>query len=262
MRIIRFRLLTLVVVGVIMSALSLSALWRVLSLTTEGRIERARDGLHRELERLAHVPQAEAHAALATAPRPTSAGMPVKPDMPVAQLPMPLTPPPGRFALCTRRQWLALTLGAGAANALALPARALQFPRDHGSHPDLHTEWWYLTGHVQAEGRLWGFQVTFFRSRMDATQTMRSAFAAKQLQAGYQLAQADKKTDGKCGEAKCGACHVFVTDGRKGLSKMTPVENAKLDTLVGVGSKSRLACQVTLLGTEPVTVELLGALSG
>jgi len=30
-------------------------------------------------------------------------------------------------------------------------------------------------------------------------------FAAKQLQAGYQLAQADKKTDGKCGEAKCGA---------------------------------------------------------
>ena len=107
--------------------------------------------------------------------------MPVKPDMPVAQLPMPLTPPPGRFALCTRRQWLALTLGAGAANALALPARALQFPRDHGSHPDLRTEWWYLTGHVQAEGRLWGFQVTFFRSRVDATQGMQSAFAARQL---------------------------------------------------------------------------------
>jgi len=30
-------------------------------------------------------------------------------------------------------------------------------------------------------------------------------FAAKQLSAGYQLAQADKKVDGKCGEAKCGA---------------------------------------------------------
>ncbi len=30
-------------------------------------------------------------------------------------------------------------------------------------------------------------------------------FAAKQLSAGYQLAQADKKADGKCGEAKCGA---------------------------------------------------------
>ena len=30
-------------------------------------------------------------------------------------------------------------------------------------------------------------------------------FAAKQLQSGYQLAQADKKAEGKCGEAKCGA---------------------------------------------------------
>jgi len=68
---------------------------------------------------------------------------------------------------------------------------------------------------------------------------------------------------GKCGgDAKCGACHLFVTEGRKGVSRLTPVENAKLDTLVGVGSKSRLACQVTVLGTEPVTVELLGALSG
>ena len=55
---------------------------------------------------------------------------------------------------------------------------------------------------------------------------------------------------------------MFVTEGRKGLSKMTPAENAKLDTIVGVGSKSRLACQASLLGTEPVTVELLGALSG
>lgn len=67
----------------------------------------------------------------------------------------------------------------------------------------------------------------------------------------------------KCGgDAKCGACHLFIVEGRKGASRLTPAENAKLDTLVGVGSKSRLACQVTLLGTEPVTVELLGALSG
>jgi len=30
-------------------------------------------------------------------------------------------------------------------------------------------------------------------------------FAHQPLKAGYQLAQADKKVDGKCGEAKCGA---------------------------------------------------------
>ena len=37
------------------------------------------------------------------------------------------------------------------------------------------------------------------------SQAADNPFAAKQLAAGYQLAQADKKADGKCGEAKCGA---------------------------------------------------------
>jgi 2Fe-2S ferredoxin len=61
----------------------------------------------------------------------------------------------------------------------------------------------------------------------------------------------------KCdGKAQCGACHVFIQEGRKGLSKIQRTENEKLDTLVGVGSKSRLACQVTL-GEDPVTVEIL-----
>ena len=65
----------------------------------------------------------------------------------------------------------------------------------------------------------------------------------------------------KCGgNASCGNCHLAVTEGRKSVSRMTPAENAKLDALVGVGSKSRLACQV-VLGAEPVTVELLGALT-
>ena len=86
----------------------------------------------------------------------------------------------------SRRQALALGLaGALAApwprSAHALPPRALQFPRDHGSHPDLRTEWWYITGHAVAGGREWGFQITFFRSRVDVTQGMRSAFAARQL---------------------------------------------------------------------------------
>ena len=66
----------------------------------------------------------------------------------------------------------------------------------------------------------------------------------------------------KCGgEAKCGQCHVFIQEGRKSVSKMQRAENDKLDTIVGVGSKSRLACQ-TLFGSENVTVELLGFGSG
>lgn len=76
------------------------------------------------------------------------------------------------------------------------------------------------------------------------------------------ILDAGEKLLSKCGgKASCGACHVFLLEGRKGVNRLTAVENAKLDTIVGVGSKSRLACQVTL-GTEPLTVELLGALSG
>ena len=66
----------------------------------------------------------------------------------------------------------------------------------------------------------------------------------------------------KCTDDACtGECHVFVHDGRRTLSKATREENAKLDTIVGVGSKSRLACQARL-GEENVSVELLGFASG
>jgi 2Fe-2S ferredoxin len=63
---------------------------------------------------------------------------------------------------------------------------------------------------------------------------------------------------------KCegGTCHIFVHEGRKGLSKVAREENEKLDSIVGVGSKSRLACQAKVLGTENIKIELLGFGSG
>jgi 2Fe-2S ferredoxin len=67
----------------------------------------------------------------------------------------------------------------------------------------------------------------------------------------------------KCeGQAKCGSCHIFVHEGRKGLSKIAREENERLDAVVGVGSKSRLACQATVLGTENIKIELLDFGSG
>lgn len=83
----------------------------------------------------------------------------------------------------SRRQLLT----AGLATAMSpLPATALapyklQFPRDLGSHPDFAIEWWYLTGRLLSGQREFGFQLTFFRSRVPTTQHMTSAFAAKQL---------------------------------------------------------------------------------
>jgi 2Fe-2S ferredoxin len=64
------------------------------------------------------------------------------------------------------------------------------------------------------------------------------------------------------GNAKCGTCHIFVQEGRKGVSKTTKAENEKLDSIVGVGSKSRLACQAKVLGTENIKVEILSFDSG
>ena len=76
--------------------------------------------------------------------------------------------------------WLAAS--AAAATTAPLQPRPLRFPRDHGTHNDTRTEWWYLTGYGKnAGGRLFGFQVTFFRSRIDGTQTLRSRLAARHL---------------------------------------------------------------------------------
>jgi predicted secreted hydrolase len=63
-------------------------------------------------------------------------------------------------------------LASGFSYQLALPGRTLSFPADHYSHPDFKTEWWYYTGHLQAEsGQRFGYQVTFFRFGMRDRQT-------------------------------------------------------------------------------------------
>jgi predicted secreted hydrolase len=42
--------------------------------------------------------------------------------------------------------------------------RTFDFPADHGPHPAYQTEWWYYTGSLMAaDGRAFGYQLTFFR---------------------------------------------------------------------------------------------------
>jgi predicted secreted hydrolase len=46
----------------------------------------------------------------------------------------------------------------------ALPGYEYSFPRDHGTHDEYKTEWWYYTGHLQTDdGHRYGFELTFFR---------------------------------------------------------------------------------------------------
>ena len=57
------------------------------------------------------------------------------------------------FCVSARQDW-----------KIAQPGYRYEFPRDHFSHPDYETEWWYYTGNLKAaNGHRYGFELTFFR---------------------------------------------------------------------------------------------------
>ena len=121
------------------------------------------------------------------------------PTMPEAH--MTHKAPTRRATLRASLQALAAGLAWGANGAHALspmralppvlhPGEPLRFPQDFGAHPAFRTEWWYLTGSLWPQDGTapaahrpapLGFQITFFRSRVDAASESRSAFAARQL---------------------------------------------------------------------------------
>lgn len=56
------------------------------------------------------------------------------------------------------------------------------FPRDHAAHPDFRIEWWYYTGNLDAaDGRRFGYQVTFFRVGVDPSPANPSRWAVRDL---------------------------------------------------------------------------------
>ncbi|MDE3089729.1 MAG: carotenoid 1,2-hydratase [Chloroflexota bacterium] len=61
--------------------------------------------------------------------------------------------------------------------------RTFSFPLDHGPHPDFQTEWWYYTGNLDAaDGRHFGYQLTFFRRAITPTaRTRESDWATNQI---------------------------------------------------------------------------------
>lgn len=51
--------------------------------------------------------------------------------------------------------------------AIPDPAYRIEFPQDHGPHPDYRIEWWYLTATLEGEdGQDYGVQWTLFRTAM------------------------------------------------------------------------------------------------
>lgn len=57
--------------------------------------------------------------------------------------------------------------------------RDVDFPADHGAHPDYRHEWWYVTGNLYAgDGRRFGYQLTFFRFNLAPEMAQRRAALA------------------------------------------------------------------------------------
>jgi predicted secreted hydrolase len=64
------------------------------------------------------------------------------------------------------------------------PAR-LEFPADHGPHPEYRIEWWYLTAALQdAEGRDYGVQWTLFRQATEPG-PQRDGWVSQQIWMGH-----------------------------------------------------------------------------
>ncbi len=87
-----------------------------------------------------------------------------------------------RFALALALALWAVLACAQSDYPAVRPGAALQFPRDHGSHPQFRNEWWYITGWLKAAGgRELGVQLTFFRNRPRVAEDVSSRFAPRQL---------------------------------------------------------------------------------
>ncbi len=65
----------------------------------------------------------------------------------------------------------------------AVAGRPLVFPRDHGPHRKFRIGWWYFTGNLEtAEGRSFGYQLTFFRVALKPGRARRaSAWGSRQM---------------------------------------------------------------------------------
>jgi len=78
----------------------------------------------------------------------------------------------------------------------ALPGKHFSFPRDHYSHPEFQTEWWYYTGHLRAsDGRSFGYQLTFFRTGLRRSRSSPSRWSLHTLYfAHFAITDKSRKT--------------------------------------------------------------------
>jgi len=138
--------------------------------------------------------------------------------------------------------------------------QALRFPRDFGAHPDSRTEWWYLTGALDAAERgTIGFQITFFRVPTSLHGAEESRFAARQLLFAHaavsDVAHAKLRHDQRIARAGFGIAEASVDD------TAVAIGDWRLERSVGggasryaaraVGDGAGFAFDLVLAATQP-----------
>ena len=136
------------------------------------------------------------------------------------------------------------------------------FPRDHGTHEEFRTEWWYYTGQLTAKnGRPFGYQLTFFRRGMprDHTKTLPSQWAATHLYLAH-FAVSDLRKDrfhyaekmSRAGLGKAGAVrdrlHVWIDRWSAESPATAP------DTQILQAADGNLAIHLTVSPEKPLVV--------
>ncbi len=136
-------------------------------------------------------------------------------------------------------------IGAADEYATVRPGSELKFSRDHGSHPQFRTEWWYLTGWLKkADGSELGVQITFFRNRPGIDETNPSKFAPRQLLFAH-AALADARTgkllhDQRAARAGFGLAETKEERTEVWIDDWSLKQNGKAD---GAGYTARIAAR-------------------
>jgi predicted secreted hydrolase len=145
---------------------------------------------------------------------------------------------------------------------LATEGYRYTFPRDHWSHDEFRTEWWYYTGQLKTkDGRPFGYQLTFFRRGMprEQTQTLPSQWAVTHLYMAHfavsdlskgQFHHTDKMS--RAGLGKAGAAsdrfHVWIDRWRAESPSASP------DTQILQAADGDIAIQLTVSPEKPLVL--------
>lgn len=149
--------------------------------------------------------------------------------------------------------------------AMPQPGTVLEFPRDHGAHPDYRIEWWYLTANLRgADGADYGVQWTLFRSALapgDAAQPAQG-WQSPQLWMGHAAVTSatdhrfsERLARGGIGQAgvEMAPFNAFIDDWS--MRSSAPAERDPLDALILTARGADFSYALDLTAQGPLTLQ-------